>query len=268
VKRSAAIRFQFAAWLIYWLFLLVINLLYFKADHYPKPLLALWTVLYTLFGAGLFFLLTRVYRPLMKRGKSKTVLFAVSIILSFVAAYVWGLAEPVLSWAINPEIHQLNVKWDINSRGTIGLTFLLAFFSFLHFFAQNPGDSPPSGVPASETREAKSAGLRTVTVYHQNSIVLLPLEEIKKISVVGNYSTVIDIRNRKYETKRSLKTWEKELETDSFLRIHRSTIINRQYIEKIDLEHNATLRIKMTGLEPPEEVSRRYAVLLKKRLNI
>ncbi|MBN1939986.1 MAG: LytTR family transcriptional regulator [Candidatus Aminicenantes bacterium] len=266
--KAASVRYQFFAWLIYWLFLLLLNFLYFEGDHYSKPLLALWTVLFTLFGIGLFYLQTRVYRRLVNQKRSKAVLFSVSIILSMCSAYLWGLTEPVLSWLINPEIHEVSMKWDINSRGTISLTFVLAFFSLLYIFSTYRDDSSSPARSRSEAGNGINSGTSTVAVYHKNSLVLLPLDEIKKISVDGNYSTIIDARNRRFELKKSLSLWERELDPQKFLRVHRSTIINRAFIEKIDLWQNYTLRIKMIGLDMPEDVSRRYAALLKKRLKI
>lgn len=230
--------------------------------------MAAWTLLYTLCGIVLFYLMTRLYRKLLNEKKGRKTLLSVSILLSFPTAYLWGLCEPTLSWLINPEIHTLDMKWDINSRGTISITFVLAFFSLLYIFTKYNESLSKHDAPPSASVEEKSREVAKIPVDYKNSIVLLPIGEIKKISVHGNYSTIIDIQNRRLEAKKTLKKWEEELDDGDFLRIHRSTIINRRFIEKINPRHNHTLSIKMIGLDRAEEASRRYTAILKKKLDI
>ena len=107
-----------------------------------------------------------------------------------------------------------------------------------------------------------------IKVFLKNDIVLLSVKNIVKISINGNYSIIVDNKNIKYELKKPLVKWENDLPKNTFLRIHRSTIINKNYIEKIEPCHNYTYRIKLNNSEISEEVSRRYAMLIRKELNL
>jgi hypothetical protein len=261
-------RDQILAWSIFWIALLALNLSYFKGDHYPQRLLALWTILFTLLGIAIFFLQTKAYRVLIRRRRDGLTILAAAIGLSFFAAYIWSLFEPILSWLINPAILRLHMKWDLNARGAFPKTFILAFFSVLYIFNQTAQRAANTrGTPRPE-RAGNPLARGTVLVNAKNDIIPLAIAHIKKISIYGNYSIIVDNENKKYEIKKTLKKWQEELAADRFIRIHRSTLINATYIEKIEPWHNHTLRIKLAGLAEPEEVSRRYAALLKKQMRL
>ena len=265
---TLSISLQIIGWFIYWLFLTIINLKYFNSDKFTKPILILWAILFTLCGISIFYLLTKIYRYLIKK-KTKTIkVVALIIISSFLGAYIWGPFEPIISWVIDPKITHLNITWDINTRGTFPLTFIMAFFSILYYFSKILEQSNVQENVLSVNAGEKADLNDTIAVNLKNDIVLLPLKNIKKISIDGNYSRIVDNNNVKYELKKSLKNWEGHLPKEVFLRIHRSTIINKGYIEKIEPWHNQTYRIRLTHIEEPENVSRRYAAFLKKEMNL
>lgn len=267
-KITLTITLQLIGWSIYWLFLTFINVKYYSAKNWSIPLLLLWATIFTLCGMFLFFLLTRIYDLLLKKKMGYIPLFFFTIVLSFIGAYIWGLFETIISWVINPWIDNMNIAWDINSRGTFSLTFIVAFFSILYYFSKIMEQSNVQENVLTVKYEIKQDLNTTITVYFKNNIVLLPLKNIKKISIDGNYSRILDNKNMKYELKQSLKNWETELPENCFIRIHRSTIINKNYIEKIEPWHNYTYKIYLNNSDEPEDVSRRYAAIIKKSLNL
>jgi len=268
MKIRKHIRLQLVGWSIYWLLLLTINILFFKKKDYGTPLLILWTILFTFCGLIVFYLLTKFYNWLIIK-KIDTVLSVIYIItISFIGAYTWGLFEPIISWIINPDINQLDISWDINSRRTFPFTFVVAFFSILYYFSKLLEESNAHKEIKSMNKEENSNLNDTISVYLKNDIVLLPIKNIVKVSINGNYSSIVDNRNIKYELKRPLVKWENDLPKSTFLRIHRSTIINKNFIEKIEPWHNYTYRIRLNNSDIPEEVSRRYAIMIRKELNL
>lgn len=268
MKIKKHVQLQIVGWSIYWLLLLAINVFFFKKIDYSTPLVITWTILFTLCGLIIFYLLTYFYNRLINRSVSIVISLVMIVAASFVGAYLWGLFEPIISWVINPDIHKLNISWDINSRGTFPFTFVVAFFSILYYFSKIV-EQPQVQQVAESSNQATGATLDdTISVYLKSNIVLLPFKNIVKISINGNYSSITDSRNIKYELKKPLVKWESDLPKGIFIRIHRSTIINKNYIEKIEPWHNYAYRIKLSISEVPEEVSRRYAMLLRKGLNL
>jgi len=258
MKIKKHIRLQFVGWSIYWLLLLIINILFYNKKDYDTPLLILWTILFTFCGISVFYFLTKFYNWLIRKSIDTVLSVTFIITLSFVGA----------SWIINPNINQLDISWDINSRRTFPFTFVVAFFSILYYFSKLLEQSNTPKETKSIYKEENSNLNDTIKVYLKNDIVLLPVKNIVKISINGNYSSIVDSRNIKYELKKPLVKWENDLPKNTFLRIHRSTIINKNYIEKIEPWHNYTYRIRLNNSDIPEEVSRRCATSIKKEMNI
>ncbi|MCD4730059.1 MAG: response regulator [Bacteroidales bacterium] len=97
-----------------------------------------------------------------------------------------------------------------------------------------------------------------------NSFRFISLSEVIIIEAMGNYSKLIMKRSPKGVILRSMKEWEHKLPDNHFTRIHRSYIININYIEKIEKSENSTLKLFMKGIEDPLVVSRRYRKKIKK----
>ena len=265
---TQTLRLQCFFWLVYWLFLALINLFYFTDKNFGKPVLLLWTLLFTLCGVALHVVQTRVYRFLHRKGTGRTPFLLLLVGMALVSAYLWGIFEPLLSWMINPEIKELVIHWSINSRGTISLMFVQAFFGLLFCYtAFQNGPAAGEGEPLKPSGDGREKE-PVFSLMWGNSVVLLPMSEIKTISIKGNYATITDRQNRQMESRKTLSAWETELDPEAFLRIHRSTIINRQFIERIETRHNYTLTIKMVGLDTVQTVSRRYSSMLKRLWNL
>lgn len=91
----------------------------------------------------------------------------------------------------------------------------------------------------------------------------LKIDSIVCISAAGDYSEIVTSDGRKALVLKSLKEWEDRLPEKYFTRIHRSTIINLEYIERIVGWFNRSYRVHLRHLEEPLTMSRRYAVRLK-----
>ena len=94
----------------------------------------------------------------------------------------------------------------------------------------------------------------------------LKVNTILNISAAGDYSEVLSSDGTKGLTLKSMKEWETRLPMQHFIRIHRSSIINMEFIERIEEWFNYSFRIYLKGLEEPYVISRRYAARLKERL--
>jgi len=94
----------------------------------------------------------------------------------------------------------------------------------------------------------------------------LPVRAIMIIQAAGDYSEVLTADGSKGLTLKSMKDWETRLPPQHFVRIHRSTIINMDFIERVESWFNYSFRIYMKGIKEPLVISRRYASLLKNKL--
>ena len=93
--------------------------------------------------------------------------------------------------------------------------------------------------------------------------VFVKLENIIYIKAAGDYSEITTSNGIKGLTLKTMKEWETRLPDQYFTRVHRSTIVNMEYIEKLDEWFNNSLRVYLKGIEEPIIMSRRYAAKLK-----
>jgi len=99
------------------------------------------------------------------------------------------------------------------------------------------------------------------------SLVFIKVALLKCIVAAGKYSFAYYRENRRELVTRTLLGWQAILPEKYFVRIHRSTIINYEFVVKIHKCKNYTHEVYLKGIEKPFTMSRRYAVKLKERLS-
>ncbi len=106
-----------------------------------------------------------------------------------------------------------------------------------------------------------------VYVTVNNKPKFLKIKDIKCIIAEAEYTTVYTSSQEKLLVRKLLKSWEKILPDNSFLRIHRSTIINLDYIVKTDKWFNNSTVVYLKNIDEQFVISRRYAAAIKNKLN-
>jgi two-component system, LytTR family, response regulator len=91
----------------------------------------------------------------------------------------------------------------------------------------------------------------------------IKISSITCIEPVGNYSRIVTIEGKHCLVLKTLKQWQEELPDNNFVRIHRSSIINIEHLDRIEKKSNTCHRAFLKNLSEPLEVSRRYAKNLK-----
>lgn len=95
----------------------------------------------------------------------------------------------------------------------------------------------------------------------------LKISTIVCISAMGKYTQISTSDGKKLLICKSIGEWEKRLPGKFFIRIHRSTIINFESVEKVEKWFNYSYRIYLFNFDEPFNISRRYAARLKDRLS-
>lgn len=91
----------------------------------------------------------------------------------------------------------------------------------------------------------------------------IKISSISFIEPVGNYSRIVTNEGKHCLVLKTLKQWKEELPINNFVRIHRSSIVNIEHIDRIEKKSNTHHRAYLKNLPEPLEVSRRYAKNLK-----
>jgi len=91
------------------------------------------------------------------------------------------------------------------------------------------------------------------------------INSIIYISATGDYTEVYTTKGEKKLVLKSLREWEEHLPTQQFLRIHRSVLINIEYIEKVEPWFRSSYQIYLRNITTPLTTSRKYSSELRKK---
>ncbi|HEU4607346.1 MAG TPA: LytTR family DNA-binding domain-containing protein [Chitinophagaceae bacterium] len=73
---------------------------------------------------------------------------------------------------------------------------------------------------------------KRITIPTSDGLHFINLDNIIYLEASNNYTQIYLATNQKYLVSRTLKEFEEMLPSDPFVRIHHSTIVNKQYVEK------------------------------------
>ncbi|WP_228853322.1 LytR/AlgR family response regulator transcription factor [Aegicerativicinus sediminis] len=96
-----------------------------------------------------------------------------------------------------------------------------------------------------ENNNQESRPSNKIPIKQGNKTILLNIQDIIYISASGYYAELIT-SNKKYLLRESLKNLDDVLDNEQFFRIHRSTIINLDFISEIIHSNYSEIDIKMT----------------------
>lgn len=114
-------------------------------------------------------------------------------------------------------------------------------------------------------------------VFKSDQIILLnfdgkmnfvKISDINYIEAFGNYTKIHLIDGKLSVTYNSIKKWEAKLPKDTFLQIHRSTVVNMHNIIKIEKWTNDTGRLMLKNVNEPLDISRSHFFNIKKKFKI
>ncbi len=112
--------------------------------------------------------------------------------------------------------------------------------------------------------EGKGSFDSHIFVQKSEKLFNLPVEEIIFLEASGDY-TVITTKVDQFVSSSGIGKLEEILNPDIFIRVHRSTIINLNYLKEIERHFNGGMVVKMqNGKSFP--VSRTYAKLIRKKV--
>lgn len=107
-----------------------------------------------------------------------------------------------------------------------------------------------------------------VFVENSGKLQFLKVSDVKYITSLGNYCKIACRGGITEIARKTLKEWEEILPEGSFIRIHRSVIVNLNYVEKFSKWSSGTYKVYIKDTEDSFVLSQRYATLLRSKLKI
>jgi len=101
------------------------------------------------------------------------------------------------------------------------------------FETLHTGDAPAANEKARSIRRHDGGESERVLIKDGTNVHILPLESISHIEARDDYVSVVS-RGKKYLKEQSLRELEERLPQDRFIRIHRSTLLNIDFLARIE----------------------------------
>jgi len=105
-------------------------------------------------------------------------------------------------------------------------------------------------------------------VMHRNIVNFIKINSISAICASREYSNIRTVDGKEYLTSNNISQWENRLPDQYFCRIHRSTIINFDYIVKISHNISGTGEVELKGSLQLYNISRIYFKKIRQRYSL
>lgn len=99
-----------------------------------------------------------------------------------------------------------------------------------------------------------------------NKLKFIKINSIVSITAAGDYSNIICVDGKKGLTLKTMKEWENRLPINNFCRIHRSNIVNLNYVDSLEEWFNNSYKVYLKNISEPLVMSRRYVSNLKSKM--
>lgn len=94
----------------------------------------------------------------------------------------------------------------------------------------------------------------------------IKISSILFLTAAKDYTKIFTTDNKSFVVRKPMKVWENKLPKEQFLRIHRSTIINSEYIVKVEKWTNYSHKLYLKDVTEPFIISQRYSRKFKKQI--
>jgi two-component system LytT family response regulator len=95
----------------------------------------------------------------------------------------------------------------------------------------------------------------------------VPVPGIAAVRAAGDYSEILTEDGDVLLTAVPMREWEARLPAQQFARIHRSTIVNLEHVDRLEPASERGYRVWLRGVGAPCSMSRRYAARVRARFS-
>lgn len=125
-----------------------------------------------------------------------------------------------------------------------------------------------------KTKSSKVSLSKTKTLTHKSFLFIdnkknPGIHAIKDLIVIRSfkdYTILFFVDGKKFLLRKQMNYWESHLPSDEFIRIHRQTLINLNYIDKVEKLSSNRFAIILKGYNHTVEVSQRYSKKIREVL--
>ena len=121
-----------------------------------------------------------------------------------------------------------------------------------------------SGIEENKTKKRIFANDDMIYLQLNYKYYFVKIDTIIIIKAHDHFTEIATSKGLKGLTNRALFEWKGSLPEDTFIQVHRSVIININFIEEIERKSHNMIQLKIKGIEKPVVVSRRNLLEIKR----
>ena len=273
-KNKVQLLLFFAFWLGYFT-INIISTYFFSTEKFQSEII-FQSFLYST-GGMVFSLLgyksIKIFRNIIQ---SNIYFFLLAILCVYVSTYLWIISHHFSWWIVSGDevfsiqLHLYLIKALIFSIIILGSILLLILSEKKSLLISEANNSTLDIQNVQDLFDIKVADYQeTILLPVRNRILKIKIDSIKLIQANDYYSNVISkTYDKSILSKCSLKKWELILPKKHFLRVHRSSIVNLNYIDNIEKMDNNTYEVKINGIEQNVNMSRRCAKTILEKFQL
>lgn len=258
--------------LFFWIGFLLVHTLstYFLNDKFELSNVLKFGLLYSASGLIYSFFAYIAVKEAKARIKKHILFIVISILLIYITTYFWNISQHFSFWLISGEGNFSPEHYLYAFKSFKSSIFIIA--SILAIVLSEKNIKSNSEKKVSQTLDLenirelvsnkKLSYNEIIFIPNKDKIIDIKLSSIKLIKANDYYSNIIlenENKNKTIISKYSLKKWEQVLPNKHFLRIHRSTIVNKDFISSIERMSSDIYNVKISGYEELLSISRRRA---------
>jgi len=271
-------RFQTLGFVAFWVCYFAINILstYFFGTEEFQYVIILHSLLYSIGGATFSFAGYKVIKKIRLKMHSNRSFLFVAILCIYAATFLWMISHHFSWWvvsgegsfAVRPVIYP--VKALIYSIIVLAAVLLLILSENESLLKESKEKSSFHLQNVQDLFEKKESDYEdTIFLPVKNKVLNIKINAIKLIQANDYYSNVIaEKQDKMILSNYSLKKWEEILPEKHFRRIHRSSIVNLNYVENIGKMDNNTYEVKIKGITQNVNMSRRCAKTVLEKFQV
>jgi DNA-binding LytR/AlgR family response regulator len=97
---------------------------------------------------------------------------------------------------------------------------------------------------------------------------LIEFSKIVCITALKEYSKLTTVDGSKFVVRKSIRNWVELLPAKDFLRIHRGTIVNMLFLDKIEKSGFRSYNVYLKNISTPFPISQRYGNIMRKTFSV
>jgi DNA-binding LytR/AlgR family response regulator len=97
---------------------------------------------------------------------------------------------------------------------------------------------------------------------------LIEFSKIECITALKEYSKLTTVDGCKFVVRKSIRNWVETLPAKDFLRIHRGTIVNMLFLDKIEKSGFRSYNVYLKNISTPFPISQRYGNIMRKTFSV